>query len=158
MTPDDPSAVFMGVLLALGGVGLMFWMRRRGGLAAGSRAWPTARGRVLAAEVRSYRSGDGWSSRSHYPAVRYEYEVEGRRYTGDRIYFDQTSRAHAGPATRTVGRYPVGSEVTVYYDPTDPARALLEPGRSGACNYGVVGCGLLFVGLFFIVYLGYLKG
>lgn len=35
-----------------------------------------------------------------------------------------------GPAERILGRYPPGSEVVVFVDPTNACAALLEPGGS----------------------------
>ena len=153
---SDLSAVVMGAVLILAGLGLVAFMRRRHALVRASQAWPAVPGTVLESAVRRY--GRSVETRwRYYPAVRYRYEVEGRAYTGRRLYFDEMAWASRSSAARLAHKYPPGATVTVRYDPDDPARALLEPGLSGAGNYGVVGCALVVVGLFFVVYLGFVK-
>ena len=54
-------------------------------------------------------------------------------------------------------RYPVGKDVVVYYNPKDPADAVLEPGYVGLFKPFDVFSYLIFgVGLYFI-YLGILE-
>ena len=153
---SDLSAVIMGVVLILAGIGLVAFMRRRHALVRASRAWPVVPGTVLESEVRRYGHSVE-TGRRYYPAVRYRYEVEGRSYVGKRLYFDEMAWSSRSSAARLAHKHPPGATVTVRYDPDDPARALLEPGLSGAGNYGVLGCALVLVGLFFVVYLGFLK-
>jgi hypothetical protein len=60
--------------------------------------------------------------------VVYQYQVEGAPYTGSRIRAgDQFFAIRlAGDARTTVARYPVGTPVTVFYDPANPAESALE--------------------------------
>jgi len=98
----------------------------------GSRHWPSTTGRVLAASVEASRRV-GRSGVSFYPAVMYEYYVDGQRYVGNRISFG----TRMGTGVRSwvesqVERYPAGSEVEVFYNPTNPADAVLEHGAPGS--------------------------
>jgi hypothetical protein len=59
--------------------------------------------------------------------VRYEYEVEGKRYHSDRIAQSPNwNRGVADFATAVAQRYPVGSGVDVRYNPKRPGEAVLE--------------------------------
>src|SRR5208282_3572132 len=112
-----------------GGLGLLVlffalgftWVVRR------AAKWPATRGRVVAADVEAYRV---WreSVRSYWqpltlykPSVVYTYEVNGRQYAGDRPTIGSTlSSTLPGLAKRTATKYPVGTEVDVYYNPASP--------------------------------------
>lgn len=66
------------------------------------------------------------------PVVEYEYTVAGETYTSDTIWpagiepvSDRLLSGVSNFAQRVVSRYVVGDEVTVYYDPDDPAVAFL---------------------------------
>ncbi len=154
MTPTDPSAVVAGALFILGGLVLLVVRRRRSALSRASRSWPTVSGTVLASEVRHYGITES-ARRRYYPAVTYRYEVDGRTYSGKRMYFDEVASTESW-AAELARKYPVGSTAPVYYDPADPECALLEPRLSGSFNYGCLGFSLIAVGVFFVVYLGYM--
>lgn len=55
--------------------------------------------------------------------VTYEYEVEGRRLTGDRVSFSPDLSP-----TLVTPVYPVGGRATIYYDANVPQRSVLIPG------------------------------
>jgi hypothetical protein len=47
-----------------------------------------------------------------------------------------------------VNKYPANKQVTVYFDPSDPATAILEPGKTGGIRIPfVVGGMFVLVGL-----------
>jgi hypothetical protein len=58
----------------------------------------------------------------------YSYEVNGQEFQGQTIKAgDQyMSIRFTGDAMKTMSRYPVGSKVTVYYNPANPAESALE--------------------------------
>lgn len=97
--------------------------------ALNSQRWPSTEGEILDAAER--------------PAspLRYRYTVRGQRYTGERVSFHRRQ-----PAAALSQHYPPGKSVPVYYDPSDPGRAVLEPG-SDLPAYLPLGAG----GLFFII-------
>ena len=89
-----------------------------------AQAWPSTEGLVLASEVRDEGGENGW--RAH---VRYRYEVAGRVYDNSRIavaveYGREGFQAHRELAAR----FPAGAQVTVYYNPRNPADAALIKG------------------------------
>ena len=108
------------VLLILNAVflGILFFMRRR--MATVSQ-WPSTMGTVIASYLERRSSSDG---STNYPVVQYSYQVGGRTY--------QSSKLAPGPevggtgAGKVVTRYPAGAQVMVFYDPNNPAEAVLE--------------------------------
>ncbi len=118
--------------------------------ARASRAWPTTAGTVEAVNVLRDRSTTNSSVSSYHYAVTYQYEVEARAYSSDRYSLGNGSTASKPYDTRSAARdagqeaYPTGSEVTVYYDPTNPASTVLKPGA----NFGTYVP--LVLGLFFM--------
>jgi len=131
---------FGGIFLALGG-GLSFWGWNILQNAKASSSWPTAEGTVTISEVTRNSSADGGVSYS--PEVTYEYTASNQHYESYTIKFGENSYSSRRKAEGITSGYPVGKEVTVYYDPQDPGRSVLEPGVSGG-SYIVLGIGVLF--------------
>ena len=125
----DPGDLPLGpIVLAIGGIasvasGLI--LRDR---AAESRAWLSVRGRVYAArviEVQQPATIDDRRYTEYRPEIRYEFTVSGKEYAGNRYSLLATAASWRSYAEGVVMRYPIGSEVDVYYDPTDPNRCVL---------------------------------
>ena len=103
--------------------------------------WASTEGQVLSSTVtRVKRLND---PASYYASISYEYEVGGTKFTGDRVFLGEYGTGSAGPMQEIVDRYPVGKRVTVYYDPQDPNKAVLERGARLA-SFGLLLIGLLF--------------
>jgi hypothetical protein len=98
-----------------------------------SLSWPEATGMVVAVDAAP-AVGRGTGRRERFeawqPQVVYDYEVRGRRYTGERLKLDP---AHARMSRSEVDDllrfYRPGMPVRVRYDPKRPERAVLIPGR-----------------------------
>ena len=77
---------------------------------------------------RQHTSGTVISSTVQVPAqvplVIYSYSVGGTVFRGQRV---RAADEPSDTAAATVARYPAGAPVVVYYDPTNPSDALLEP-------------------------------
>lgn len=90
--------------------------------------FPTADGVVTRSEVLVGRDSDG--DPSYHLDIAYDYEVDGRRYTGTRY-----SRAQVGVSSKAWHKVrdelPVGAAVQIRYDPDDPTQALLRAGPAG---------------------------
>jgi hypothetical protein len=89
-----------------------------------AQEWPSTSGVVLESRVEAY-TADVMRAR---PKVVYAYTVEGQRYQGKQIRAG-VKIAHPllrQQAIEVIGRYPEGSMVTVYYDPSNPAESALE--------------------------------
>lgn len=116
---------------------------------AQAHTWPTVRGAILSSEVESeVKRHDGRPIETHAAAIRYTYDVGGKTYESDQIQLGGTRQtSDPDEFEQMIARYPAGKRVTVYYDPTDPAIATLEPGAPGGIfNMAMVGGGCLLVG------------
>lgn len=87
--------------------------------------WSSTMGVVITSTIQVKRS---YKSRSEIPVVVYQYQVDGKPYTGQVVkageqYF---SVRLYGDAQKTIARYPVGAQVMVYYNPANPAESALE--------------------------------
>ncbi len=116
-------------LVPLAVIGLVTWYfvrlkKQKQDLVQSSVSWRATNGRVLKSRVEV--SGGNYATVSPY--ILYEYEVRGRTYqnaqikVGDRFINTRTSRE----AYNLVDRYPAGMDVTVFYDPSNPAESALE--------------------------------
>jgi len=57
----------------------------------------------------------------------YSYTVEGKSYQGQRVSFARMiASSYHSRAEKVVNRYLLGSRQKVYYDPRNPAEAILE--------------------------------
>jgi hypothetical protein len=83
--------------------------------------WPSVNGTVLSARLVSHGS---IRYRADYPEVTYSFEVDGKTYKSKHI----SAGGEMGGVTAegVLARYPVGSQVTVYYNPKKPNNAVLE--------------------------------
>jgi hypothetical protein len=118
--------------------GTMVWMEGE------SKSWETAPGIV--------RVSQGSGNDASTLRFSYDYEASGRRYTSSAVVYSHRllngDWAPWEPGPREVTRkYPVGTEVTVYYDAFTPSDAILEPGFTWFGIGGLVlGIGLLLGG------------
>ena len=135
------SILAMGIFLLVG-AGLSFWGWNILQNARASAAWPTAEGRVTKSEVTLSTDAEGADSYS--PEVTYTYTVDSTSHTNDTIKFGENAYGSRKKAEGIAANYPVGRNVTVYYDPEQPGRSVLEPGVS-AGSYIVLGIGVFFI-------------
>lgn len=139
-------------LVGLGVLGWGFWRMRR---ASRSRAWPTVQGTLVSSTTASReapplpsRDGDAAASRPprtlYRPEVAYTYTVGGRSYTGTQLGLDEVEVSSERHAQAHAARYVPGAPVTVFHDPEDPSRAVLEPGV-GAASWAIPAVGAVFL-------------
>ncbi len=114
--------------------------------------WPQAAGRIVKSDVVAshQRRIDKETEVINLPAIEYEFSANGQKYTGRRISVGEDSGGANTEAT--LARYPVGSAVTVYYDPADPENCVLERSLPGL---QMQGCGTTLTSLAFIAAGGY---
>ncbi len=97
-----------------------------------SRSWPEAVGKITFSTVASYESdSNSGTTTMFYPDIRYNYSVNGKEFTGNKVDLGEYSSSDVGYAQKITARYPVGKSVRVYYDPAHPGTAVLEPGFTG---------------------------
>jgi hypothetical protein len=88
-----------------------------------ARSFSTTPGKILRSEV-----GRG-AARRRGVEIEYNYTVDGVRYTSHRYRYDDHNIAMEWNAA--VEAHPRWSSQTVYYNPKNPADALLQPGVNG---------------------------
>jgi hypothetical protein len=110
-------------LLVVWGSGGNLWLRWAAFVGAlRSRGWAETRGTVTRSVVAQGR----YRRQVHYSAaIRYRYEVDGMAFEGERVDFVEQKLTFEA-AQALVGRYPLGSDVRVFYEARTPARATLE--------------------------------
>ena len=110
-----------------------------------AQGYPSVVGAITHSEVDAHHDGDGTT----YSAdVKYVYTVDGREHRGDRYRYGEMASSDRN-AHRIVASLPVGKEVPVYYEPADPADAVLKTGIEGSDLFMA-----LFMTPFNIVMLG----
>jgi hypothetical protein len=122
---------FALVALVFAGAGLYFlaWSGRRLALNLSVSRWHVTIGKVTASKVDI--NGDSNTYR-YTPALIYEYQVAGHSYIGDQIHFATSGQMTPRQAQQQLAPYPPGARVQVYYRPSSPERAVLEPGFNRA--------------------------
>jgi hypothetical protein len=85
--------------------------------------WPTVMGKI---ERSRAEYGTGIFSGYYYLALSYRYAVGGRDYHGTKVFFGAPRYGRKALAQALADKYPEGSDVTVRYEPNDPATAVLD--------------------------------
>lgn len=102
-------------------------------------SWPRAPGTVIHRDVaQSTRAGKTSVAAFRYEAfVRYRYQVNGSTYTGDKLYLVGWATGSYKNRKHFLDKIP--DEVSVYYNPQNPADACLFPHDLGSIllGYGV---------------------
>jgi len=122
--------------------------------AAGS--WPTTVGTVASVSVDEleYGVGTGW-----FPRVTYQYTVQGRTMLSTQLTPGQQPHwRDQSEAMRFLERYVARARVLVYYNPENPADAVLEA-RQGGRFRPVLGLGvaLILLGFWCLVVYDWLR-
>lgn len=124
-------------VLVAAALGLILWrIGRLKRAVAAARAWPTAPGRVVAGrvDVRGFSRGVSYGA-----IIEYEYEAAGRRHRCQRYSL-------SGPhyvsferrAKRLLSRFPIGTAVTVSYDPAEPHNGVIALAAPAIFTFRVV--------------------
>ena len=124
------------ILFAVVGAGFLYLGYYLYKKSQAQKSWPSTEGKVITSEVivsmvRSHRTGTtpGYRKRHYKPFVVFEYTVNGKKYTSDKV---SLSKYHSGLklyAEEVIEKYPQKKDVTVYYDPNDLNIGILEPGK-----------------------------
>ncbi|MGD8526895.1 MAG: DUF3592 domain-containing protein [Thioalkalispiraceae bacterium] len=119
-----------------------------------SKSWPKALYEIKHGKVREFTM----EGKQQFSVVAdLEYEVNGQRYSKDirddynTIYFDSYEQAEAYLNARLNEKH-----ATIFYNPANPAEAILKPGLDMRPVLAtLVGCGLAYAGM--ASYLGVLQ-
>ena len=148
IAPDERLAleIFMGIAALSFAFG--FWIRRREQTA---RDWPQTSG-VIVASTTKLRPLAGFGTYEASPIIEYEFTHDGRSIRSDHWRPLNFSFGNSISAQAVTSRYPVGQSVTVFVNPRNPMRSVLEFQPSGLC--WVPFCfGIMFVALFALALL-----
>ena len=92
-----------------------------------AKSWPTVTGKITCSSlVDSTIPTKRGPQTTTWPNIKFQYEVDGTKFLGDRIRFDQHANTQAA---EYVGEHALNKQIDVYYNPTDPADSVLEPGH-----------------------------
>ncbi len=121
--PPAGCLMLFGLPFLLSGLSFFSWGIYKGYMTVvGVHSWRPVEAVILSKELQVNRHGE---SDTYKPLIEYRYEVDGQTYTSKRYdIIDAASSARAGKE-RILERYEVGETVTAYYDPDNPAEAVL---------------------------------
>lgn len=124
---------------------------RRVGSGRGRRRKQTS-GSVLESGVEALTVPDDSTGHAGFVArVSYTYQVAGREFRSQRWSPRVPVDASEAAARQRIHRYPPGALVRVYYNPDDPADAVLETGRRLAWLLLVGAAALILLGLLLVL-------
>ena len=134
------------VICAIIGLGLTFLGSVKLKKAAETNRWPVTNGTVISSDVGGVMK--------YYPFFSYTYSVDSAVYTSDRISSMNFNTKNRSVVEKVLKKYPLGSEIKVYYNNTDPSKALLEPGINSG-NILLLGFGIFFlaVPIFLVLFM-----
>jgi hypothetical protein len=130
-------AIFMSIVGWRKGKAIQHWPSTTGTITESTTAWNYGRISTVA------------------PKLSYAYTVAGREYTGHDIAVTEVDTASERDALDKIAPYPLGKEVTVYYDPDKPGDAVLEKSTGGALEgvFGFFGLVLVTVGVVMMLHV-----
>lgn len=160
LLPEIPAFIYFALFLPVGLIA--FALISKGFEVRVASKWPSVSGVVVQAETQVrmvkqmfIRSGRRTKRRRPmgyrfvertFPNIVYEYEIAGETYTNNRV----TIADYPGDfmVAETIARYPVGTRVTVFYNPARRGEAVLErdlPGSwRGAAWFVAISAALIF--------------
>ena len=133
----DARILYGGVgFLGLGMLGMVRGVRAlvRG---LGTHRWSTTPGVIAESRLQEVERGKSLS-RQYRAVLSYSYEVAGKRWVGHDLRVGGDGIFGRRQAERRISRYPLHMAVDVYYDPSSPCDAVLEPGVPMVVPLGIV--------------------
>ncbi len=133
-----------GVIAIAIGVVLYIVQFRQGLRADASKKWPRASGTVTASVLEKSPE----HKRRYRAALQYSYRVGSKDYQSTRIFWggNEGREKHMASVVET---YPAGGKVRVFYDPKNPAEAVLDPiQNTGSRQVVLYALAMITLGLF----------
>lgn len=145
-------ATFIFVIAAI----VFFALAARSNSAVGpTRNWATASATILNAtvEANTGTTVDGDVSTTYYPKVLYEYQVNGQTYRNDkRVLGSEVGKGLKSWAERDIANYQRGTTVPVFYNPANPAEAVLERTVPNTVFFNALAVLFVVIALFFCAF------
>jgi len=92
-----------------------------------TKKWTTTIGTIISSEIKSTSMSKGGTG--YIPKIYYSYKVGAQVYSSTKIRSIPYGRSKTTTtAERIIKKYPVNSNVTVYYNPNELKDSVLEPG------------------------------
>jgi hypothetical protein len=134
------------VVIATIGLALTFLGSAKLKNAAEAKRWPITIGTVTSSEVAG--------AMKYYPSVNYTYTIDTVVYTSNSISNMNFNSKNRSFVEDFIKKYPLGSEIKVYYNSADPSRALLEPGiNTGHILLLAFGIIILAIPIFLVLFM-----
>lgn len=156
---DDVTLAFLQFVFLLLGTGALIVMMillvialMQAAPAMSAREWASANGMIVKAYVSSAQDDENPKSTKlwYVPHVSYTYFAQGTQFVAQRIYFGAPKKSgERSSAEKELVPYPVGALVTVYYNPEQPASAVLRRQAPNATKLLWIALGILLLGIFF---------
>ncbi len=105
------------------------------------RTWRSTLGEVTVSDIEERKHQEGFFSGRYYkPRVCYKFVVDGKTFTGSNFSSQNFTIGFKEEAQELMKNFPPGKNVTVYFDPTEPTKSVLElPNYAAARVFLIVG-------------------
>lgn len=134
------------VMIAIIGIGLTFLGFAKIKLAADSKKWPVTNGTITSSRVAG--------AIKYYPSLTYTYMVDSIVYSSNSISNINFNSKNEDTVKEFLKKYPLGSEIKVYYKNSEPSRAFLEPGiNNGNIILLAFGIFLIAIPVFLVIFI-----
>ncbi|MBC8392718.1 MAG: DUF3592 domain-containing protein [Deltaproteobacteria bacterium] len=145
--------LIIGLILIIGGAASLIKALNVNDNIRTAGKWPCVEGEIIKSELIVARFTHRKTGASYSPEIQYNYIVNDKQYTSDIIMFGGvTPGRYSKMYKRYIEQYPKGKIVKVYYNPTKPHDAVLNPFEEwGYKKYFLLGSFLIPCGLFFII-------
>jgi hypothetical protein len=125
----------------------MGWRQKQKG--STSEGWSKVNGVIISTQLNEQTSSDndGFTRTTYEPVVDYVYQVNGQTYHGNKISAGWSMSYDYNSAQKKISPYKTDAPVVVYYNPANPAEAVLETKSSSGNIMLIIGIVLLALGL-----------
>ena len=136
--------LFSLIFLGIGGVASYFVLWRPASKLLAARSWTETECTVLSSEVATVSSSDG---DTYKVDIHYTWIAGGAAHESNRYDFMEASSSGTAGKQKIVDRYPPGARVPCWFNPDDPAEAVLSRGFSPVYLIGLLPLLFVAVGL-----------
>jgi Protein of unknown function (DUF3592) len=144
MTAQDKTFLESILAIAAACFAFGFWIRRKEGAA---HAWPQSSGVITASKtVRQYVDR---GREEVFPVIEYSFGYQGQSFKSSHWRLGNYSVGTSASAEIVTSRYPVGASVTVFVNPRQPLKSVLEHRPSSLC-WVPFGFGIFLLAIFIL--------
>lgn len=117
----------------------LLWQLYKLFLGLKSHSWPATLALIKSVSIDGRDQGDG--DIAYYVAVEYSYRVGGKNYTSNRLTYSESTQLSRESALELTTGLKTGLETNAFYDPAQPAIAVLRKGvnRSSLVQTAIFG-------------------